>query len=144
MHLVNIPSDAVINGESPLQTMWPMIVPYVQKAVDYSEGKTTLKETVADLVAKRKQLWVVIDNDKKIISAAVSMLQKFESGLVLATINLLGGENGSLSEILELRPEFEKWAKTEGCNRVDILARKGWAPKLPDYKLVAYVMSKQI
>lgn len=144
MHLVQIPPDKVINGESPLETMWPMIEPLLQKAVDYSDGKTTLKETASDLMAKRKQLWIVIDEDKKIISAAVSMLQKFESGLVLATIVLLGGEGGDLNDILDLRSEFETWAKTEGCNRVDMFSRKGWAKKLPDYKLVAYIMSKEI
>lgn len=144
MHLVQIPPDAVINGESPLQTMWPLIAPLLQRAVDHSEGKTTLKETVGDLMAKRKQLWVIIGDDKKILSAAVSMLQSFESGLVLATIILLGGEGGNLDEILGLRSQFEVWAKTEGCNRVDMYLRKGWARKLPDYRLVAYVMSKEI
>lgn len=144
MHLVQIPPDAVVNGESPLETMWPLIEPLLQKAVDHSDGKTTLKETAADLRAKRKQLWVVVNEDKKIISAAVSMLQSFESGLVLATIVLLGGESGNLSDILDLRSEFEVWAKTEGCSRVDMFSRKGWPKKLPDYRLVAYVMSKNI
>lgn len=144
MHLIQIPPDAVINGESPMQAMWPMIEPLLQKAVEFSDGKTTLRETAADLMAKRKQLWVVVNEDKKIVSAAVSMLQKFESGLVLATIVLLGGESGNLSDILELRSEFEVWAKTEGCSRVDMFSRKGWPKKLPDYKLVAYVMSKDL
>lgn len=144
MHLVQIPPDAVINGESPLQTMWPMIEPLLQKAVDHSDGKTTLKETAADLMAKRKQLWVVVNEEKRIVSAAVSMLQKFESGLTLATIVLLGGESGNLNDILELRSDFESWAKTEGCNRVDMFSRKGWPKKLPDYRLVAYVMSKDL
>lgn len=144
MHLVQIPPDAVVNGESPLQTMWPMIAPLVQKAVAYSKGKTTIEETAADLAAKHKQLWVVIDEEKKLVCAAVSTLQKFPSGLVLATINLLGAEVGHLKDILELRAEFESWAKTEGCNRVEIFTRKGWAPKLPDYELVANVMSKDI
>ena len=144
MHLIQIPADKVINGESPLETMWPMVAPLLEKAVEHSHGNTTLKETAADLMAKRKQLWVAIDDDKKIISAAVSMLQKFESGLVLATILLLGGEGGNLNDIIDLRSEFEAWAKTEGCSRVDILSRKGWPRKLPDYRLVGYLMSKDI
>lgn len=124
--------------------MWPLVVPFLQRAVDYSDGVTTLKETVADISAARKQLWIIIDEEKQPKAAAVSMLQKFESGLVLATIVLLGGESGHLFEILELRSEFETWAKSEGCTRVKIYLRKGWAPKLPEYKLVAYVMSKEL
>lgn len=137
MHLVQIPPDA-------LEPMWPLVVPYLQRAVDYSEGTTTLKETVSDIAAKRKQLWVIIDEEKQPKAAAVSMLQKFESGLILATIVLLGGESGHLFDILELRSEFETWARTEGCNRVKIYLRKGWVKKLPEYKLSAFVMSKDI
>lgn len=124
--------------------MWPVVVPFLQRAVDYSDGTTTLKETVADIAAKRKQLWVIIDDEKQPKAAAVSMLQKFESGLVLATIILLGGESGNLSDILELRSEFEAWAKIEGCNRVKIYLRKGWVRKLPEYKLTAFVMTKDL
>lgn len=144
MHLIQIPPDAVINGESPLKTMWPMIAPLLQKAVDHSEGMTTIEETATELVAKNKQLWVIVEEDKHITAVAVTMLQKFRSGLALASIILLGGESGNLKDILDLRTEFEVWAKTEGCNRVRFYARKGWAKYLPDYKLASYVMSKEI
>lgn len=144
MHLVQIPPDAVINGESPLQTMWPMITPFLQRAIDYSHDMTTLEETWENLTSKRHQLWVVIGEDKKITAAAVTMLQKYPTGLMQATISMLGGEDGHLNQLLELRAELEAWAKTEGCNRVRFFARKGWAKKLPDYKLASYVMSKDL
>jgi hypothetical protein len=144
MHLVQIPPDKVINGESPLETMWPLIVPFLQKAIDHSHDMATIEETWDDLMTKRHQLWVVIDDNKKINTAAVTMLQKYKTGLVQATIAMLGGESGNLKDILELRSELEAWAKTEGCNRIRFFARKGWAKYLPDYKLASYVMSKDI
>ena len=143
MHLVFIPPDEV-DGISRIEAMWPVIAPLLQRAVEHSEGRTTLKETVSDIMAKRKQLWVIVDDDKQTRAAAVSSLQKFEAGLMLAAINLLGGEPGHLNELLDLMPQFESWAKGEGCNRVEILLRKGWAGKLPEYKLAAYMMSKTI
>lgn len=142
MHLVQIPPDAVINGESPLQTMWPMIAPLLQRAVDYSDGMTTLGETLRDLLSKQKQLWVIVDDDKKINAALVSCLQKFESGLIAARITLIGGEN--LKAWFSLKDEFEKWAKVEGCTEVLFHVRKGWIRELPDYQLTQYVMRKKI
>ena len=124
--------------------MWPLVAPLIQKAVDYSEGTTTLEETAADLPAKHKQLWVVVADDKSIKAAFVSSLQKFRSGIFQANVLLLGGEPGHLKDILSLLPQFEGWAKTEGCSRVRFLLRKGWAKHLPDYDLVAYVVSKEL
>lgn len=142
MHLVQIPPDAVINGESPLQVMWPMIAPLLQRAVDYSEGMTTLEETLRDLLSKQKQLWVIVDDEKKINAALVSCLQKFESGLIAARITLIGGEN--LKAWFSLKDEFEKWARVEGCTEVLFHVRKGWIRELPDYQLTQYVMRKKI
>lgn len=144
MHLIQIPPDAVINGESPLQTMWPMIAPLLERAIDHSDDTETLAETYAALIAKQKQLWVVVGDDKKVTGAAVTMLQTFKTGLVMASITLLGGESGNLKDILGFRGELETWAKTEGCNRVRFYARKGWAKYLPDYRLAKYVLSKNI
>lgn len=143
MHLIQIPPDST-DGQSPLQVMWPMLAPLLQKAVDYSDGATTLEETAQDLVAKRKQLWVVVTDDKAVKAALVSNLQRFSTGIVQASILLLGGEQGHLKDIMKLLPEFEAWAKTEGCNRVRFLLRKGWAKHLPEYDLAAYVMVKSI
>lgn len=144
MHLVQVPPDAVINGESPLKAMWPLVAPLIQKAVDYSEGVTTLDETASELVAKQKQLWVVVADDKTIKAALVTSLQRFVTGIMQANVILLGGEKGHLKDIIELLPQFESWAKTEGCGRVRFILRKGWAKHLPDYELVAYVMSKNL
>lgn len=144
MHLIQIPPDKVINGESPLETMWPMIAPLLERAVEHSDDTETLQETLNALMAKHKQLWVVVNEEKKITAAAVTMLQKYPTGFVMATISLLGGESGNLKDILDLRSELEAWAKVEGCNRVRFYARKGWAKYLPDYKLAKYVMSKDI
>jgi len=54
----------------------------------------------------------------------------------------LGGDN--MNQWFDLRDRFEDWARKEGCDQVRIFARKGWARKLPDYKIQAYVMSKQL
>lgn len=144
MHLIQIPPDAGTDGRSPLETLWPIVAPLLERAVQYSDGTTTLEEQRIALVAKRHQLWVVATNGKEIIAAAVSTLQKFPSGLCLATIHLLGGTDGSLKDLLELRAEFESWAKAESCNRVRFFVRKGWARHLPDYKLAGYIMSKDL
>lgn len=144
MHLILIPAQADANGVSPLDQIWPMAEPFVQKAVEYSDGMTTLAEQYAEMKSGNRQLWAVATNGNQIIAAAVTMLEKFSTGLATASIVLLGGENGSIKDLIDLRVEFELWAKAQGCNRVRFYARKGWAKYLPDYKLVSFVMSKEI
>jgi hypothetical protein len=142
VHLILIPTAPDKDGVVPLDRIWPMVVPLVQKAVDHSEGMTTLEEQYIALKAGQRQLWAVATNGSQIIAAAITTLQQFQTGLRVATIHLIGGDG--LKDLLELRAEFESWAKTEGCNRVRFYARKGWARHLPDYKIAAYVMSKDL
>lgn len=144
MHLVQVPPDAVINGESPLKAMWPLIEPLLQKAIAHSDGIETIEGTVRDLMAKNRQLWVVIGEDKSITAVGVTKLQKYDSGIKEAAITLLAGDDGKLNDLLDLRSELESWAKIEGCNRFRVYGRKGWAKRMPDYKLASYVLSKDL
>ena len=139
MHLVQIPPDALSKAE-----MWALICPILERGVERSHNTETVEGNLRAIMAKQKQLWVAISDEKKIIAAAVTMLHQYQTGLKEAVILVLGGEDGTLSEILDLRGELEGWAKVEGCGRVRILARKAWVRHLPDYKLAAYVMSKEL
>lgn len=145
MHLIQIPATADQSGVSPLKKLWPVIAPLLEKAIELSGGVTTLAETFQALIDLQKQLWVIVVEDgptKTISAAGITSLQKFHSGLQIANIEMLGGEN--MKAWFSLKDTFEEWAKTEGCTEVRLYARKAWAKQLPDYKLAAYVMSKRL
>lgn len=48
---------------------------------------------------------------------------------------------GDLQEIqYEMKPKIEAWARSIGCNRATMLARRGWSRVLTDYKLRPQVL----
>lgn len=137
MKLAQVPPDLI-------EPMWPMIGSHLEKAIAFSGGADTVEATVGDIMAKRKQLWVAGEEGAPITAVAVTKLQQYPSGLKEASILHIGGDDGSLKDLLDLRAELEAWAKVEGCTRVRIYGRLGWARRLPDYKLKIYVLSKDI
>lgn len=145
MHLIQIPATADQSGTSPLKKLWPVVGPLLERAVELSGGTTTLAETFQALLDLKKQLWVIVTEDggnKNISAAGITSLQSFPSGLQVANIEMLGGEN--MKAWFGLKEKFEDWAKDEGCTEVRLFARKAWARHLSDYKLAAYVMSKRL
>lgn len=145
MHLIQIPATQGADGTSPLNLLWPQVMPLLSKAVECSGGVTSLDHEFEELKALRKQLWVIITIDgseKKVTAAGITSLQDHPGGLKVANIEMLGGEN--MKAWFSLKDQFENWAKTEGRDEVRLFARKGWARELPDYKIRAYVMSKTI
>jgi hypothetical protein len=49
-----------------------------------------------------------------------------------------------LNEWKHLRTEIEEYAKHQGCDRVLVTGRPGWAVALPDYRTTAVVLEKRI
>lgn len=142
MHLIQIPCGQDDNGVSPVDNLWPVIGPLLEKAVEHSNGYTTIDYELGELKALRKQLWAIVTEDRGISAAGVTSLLKTSTGLLIANIELLGGDN--MKAWFALKDQFETWATNEGCNEVRMFARKGWARELPDYKIRSYVMSKAL
>lgn len=45
---------------------------------------------------------------------------------------------------VHLLAEIEAWARAEGCKKLDVIARKGWARQLPDYKMTHVLLEKAL
>ena len=140
MHLVQCPPDA-------LDKVWPLAGAMIARAVEYSEGRTSLDVESAKVLNGDSQLWLVIDNENtevrnKVVAAGITSIQLNADGTKTANIELFGGEN--MKAWFDQKDEFEKWAKHEGCKDIRLWARKGWAKYLSDFKLTCYIMRKEI
>ncbi len=52
---------------------------------------------------------------------------------------------GNYKELRELeRDKVIPWARQQGCRRMELVGRKGWARRLRDYEEVATVLAKEI
>ena len=55
---------------------------------------------------------------------------------------LAGGDMAELTK--EMLPDVEAWASAEGCTRMEVVGRKGWARVLSDYREPSVVLEKEI
>ena len=54
---------------------------------------------------------------------------------------LAGGE---MDELIEAEKSIVEWAKSHGCDGMEIIGRKGWERQLKDYKPASTVLIKEI
>lgn len=54
---------------------------------------------------------------------------------------LAGGE---MDELIEAEKSIAEWARSHGCDGMEIIGRKGWERQLKDYKPASTVLIKEI
>jgi len=54
---------------------------------------------------------------------------------------LAGGE---MDELIEAEKSIVEWARSHGCDGMEIIGRKGWERQLKDYKPASTVLIKEI
>lgn len=86
-------------------------------------------------------LWVVVTPEAKIIAAMMTQLFEMRSGRMCKMMECGGAR---LGEWKHMHVEIEEYAKREGCDRVMVEGRPGWAGVLPDYRATAVILEKRI
>jgi hypothetical protein len=51
---------------------------------------------------------------------------------------------GKMDELINIYPDIQKWAKSKGCKKIEIIGRKGWERVFKDHKKVAVVLLKEL
>ncbi len=108
MHLALIPP-----GSEFFDPLWPIIAPLLEKACEYSNGMHTLASTETRLRSGACQLWVVIDDEKKIVASATTSFLDFPSGVRAMMIELVAGDN--VRVWFTVTDQMEKWAADNGA-----------------------------
>jgi hypothetical protein len=102
------------------------------------------------------------DRDHEIVAAAVTKLQQ-AGRRKLCIIVACGGSSheehqgvdarlgglcrerpGGMARWLHLLAPIEDWAKSEGCDAMRIMGRRGWGRVLPTYRLTRVVLEKEL
>lgn len=86
-------------------------------------------------------LWLVVDTEARIVSAITTQLFEMRTSKVCKVMESGGSR---LTECLPLKEQIEQYAKAEGCDRVLIEGRPGWAGVLKDYRTTGVVLEKRI
>lgn len=129
----------VVLAPEHLPRVWSVIEPLLKRACDESRGEFTIERIVANL-----ENWPIlaISRDGVPQAVMVTCIVQMEHERVLHCL-LASGDHAKEWPLVD--DQFDEFARGFGCTRVRIpCARKGWAKALPHWKIVGYVMEREI
>jgi len=124
-----------------IDLVWPVVLPMLQRAIDLNDGDFDGNHVFERLMEDTMQLFIGYNTDD-IIYAAVTELIPYQHNKALRIV-LMGGKQ--INSWVDTKT-FEKFGRLEGCNRIEIVGRKGWVKKLISrgYKQTHYIVTKEL
>ena len=111
-----------------VSAIWDQVEPILGKSLSTAHGRYTMKSILREIVNFEQHLWIVFDDDKKIIAALTTRFVNYPDKRLLAG-QFLGGE-----KIMQWRDPMletlERWAKDNNCDGVEMTGRKGFTKVL--------------
>lgn len=118
---------------------WPHVLPLLDKAIEF--GWNTADEVFGLIESAQAQCWLAVEGNR-LIGVWVTKVEQSARGR-FCLVWLAGGEQ--VNKWMPMVQEYtEPWAKENGCSEMQIVGRKGWVKKLPDYKWTAIVLRKEL
>jgi hypothetical protein len=122
-----------------LQAGWPHIGPMLEQACADSRGQFNVATILANL-----ENWPILGIVKggKLQAVMVTCIVQLEGRRVLDCLLATGDQAKQWPAVDDA---FDDFARQFGCSSVRIpCARKGWAKALPHWRIVGYVMEREI
>lgn len=110
------------------------------KAACYRTKLNAFEDIEADILSGKSLLWMAW-NGLTVESAAATVIINSEIGKV-CIITVCGGSD--MKRWLPLISKIENYAKAEGCKRVRIYGRVGWARVLDGYEMTHAIMEHKL
>lgn len=130
--------DAYAVPRGRLTEIWPAVEPLLRPAMERG-GEMPISDLLQALYQGRFVLWLAWSGD--LDAAAVTEIADTTAGRVCVIV-ACGGRGRE--RWLPLRHKLEWYARHEGCKRMRIYGRKGWARVLPDYRVTRVILEKDI
>lgn len=137
-----MPGSPTLNLVPPDQvaTVWPLVLPQIESVVARSHGVYTIEATRAKMSSGEWLLWVVWDGELQAIGC--TQFYTADSGLKFLDVLFVTGEH-SLAW-LHLMDDLKEYGRKTGCKRISGTMRKGWAKRLPDWKMTHVILEQDL
>lgn len=114
-----------------------LVYPFLQRACEFSGGRFTPESVLPATAALdpnwQAQLWIAGrfggGEPPTLEAVAVTCVSAYSTGLKVLEVVLIAGENRAW---LQFEEEFARWARDQGCQRIQQIGRRGWARTLSD------------
>jgi hypothetical protein len=110
--------------------VWPHVAGFIRGAVEHT-GDFALDELRDSVLSGPSLLWI-ITSDGEIKGAVITDLIVNQRGEKICDLVACGGKD--LDSWRHLMPDLEKFAKSEGCQKVRLSGRRGWGRVFADFR----------
>lgn len=130
MSLVGIPSKEA-------RKLWPRVRPLLKRATDRASSAHAVDDLLEAIEDQRMQLWVVWNGDYQAVG--VTQICIYPKHKVLQMLYLGGSD---LRDWFHVERDLVEFARSEGCDCIEMHGRKGWAKVLPGYEETHVILRK--
>lgn len=131
--LNHIPAETV-------EKVLPLVDGHLNEVIARSRGRLDRDAIIASFRNDHAQLWMIWSDRLLAVGATEIIVEA--SGMKVCVILFLNGENSL--DWLHLIADLEAWAKHQGCSRITGHMRKGWAKRMPDYRMTHVCLEKDL
>jgi len=125
-----------------LDKVWPHVSSFIQMAFWSGRGDDNADIIYEDLKKRTSLLWVVWDDDDKIIIAAgTTKLFNVPRGRVCVITSCAGNR---LDQWIKFFYKIEEYARAEGCKYVRLTGRRGWRHYFPNWSEPWITLEKEL
>lgn len=96
-----------------LQTVWPVVKPMLEKALDYSAGEYNVDQMKV-FIAQGNWALLIAEQDEAIIGACVVCFENYPNDRI-AFVTAIGGRFVIRKDLFD---QLAQWAKSMGCTKV--------------------------
>lgn len=131
-------------GAEDIPLAWPMVQEFIETACQTTRGRWTPESIFDGLTDRRLQLWVAIQDTSsgkcRITACAVTEINNYPGKKVCTVMFGCGDGRENWQHHMAT---IEAWAREQGCNAIEAVARKGWA-KLLDWDFTHVFIEKEL
>ena len=119
--------NVIIVPKEHREVIFPKVKQYLDKAAKLSGGRLSIEEIENNVFNKEHQLWIAF-NDVEIVAAADTEIIQYSKIKTLVG-HFIGGKDleSWKQPIVDAMAAF---GKTEGCDRIEFMGRRGWGKPL--------------
>jgi hypothetical protein len=133
------PAELVCIDPGRVGEVWPFASALLKRSIERT-GLAAFETFERDILDGVSLLWIAW-NGLDIEAAASTTLQQTDAGKVCVITACAGAD---MTRWLPLIGGIEAYAQAEGCHRVRIFGRKGWARVLDGYEQTYAIIDKRL